>query len=142
MVQVAENIEQAEYEQLLNIQEIYHALNAAAASNNIKDAALLAIQAAIVTLHDEGAPRTDVVDIICQILLYASDEFDMSGIAEIIRAFPPITRAAELSLIQNLASLPEDEFWRVEALENRLTGLGFYLKITATALELVDIETK
>jgi hypothetical protein len=142
MVQVAENIEQSEREELLNLNEIYHALNAAAAANNIKDAALLAIQAAIVTLHEEGAPRSDVVDIISQVLLYASDDFDMSGIAEILRAFPPITRAAELSLIQHLASLPEEEFWRVEKLELRLKGLGFYLKITSTALELVLLEVE
>jgi len=142
MVQVAENIEQSEREELLNLNEIYHALNAAAAANNIKDAALLAIQAAIVTLHEEGAPRSDVVDIISQVLLYASDDFDMSGIAEILRAFPPITRAAELSLIQHLASLPEEEFWRVEKLELRLKGLGFYLKITSTALELILLEVE
>jgi hypothetical protein len=142
MVQVAENIEHAEHEELLNLHEIYHALNAAAAANNIKDASLLAIQAAIVTLHEEGAPRADVVDIMSQILLYASDDFDMSGIAEIIRAFPPITRAAELSLIQHLASLPEEEFWRVEKLELRLKDLGFHLKITSTALELVPLEVE
>jgi len=142
MVQVAENIEQVEHEQLLNLHEIYHALNAAAAANNIGDAALLAIQAAIVTLHEEGSPRADVIDIICQILLYASDDFDMTGIAEIIRAFPPITRAAELSLVQHLASLSEEELWRVEMLENRLRALGFHLRISSTGLALVNIETE
>ena len=142
MVQAAENIEQAEHEELLSLQEIYHALNAAASANNIKDAALLAIQAALVTLHEEGAPRADVVDIISQVLLYAADDFDMSGIAEVIRAFPPITRAAELSLIQHLASLPEEEFWRVEKLELRLKDLGFFLKISSAALELVPLEVE
>lgn len=145
MVQVANNVEQTgteEFEELLNLQEIYHALNAAAAANNIADAALLAIQGAIVSLAEEGAPRADIVDIMSQILLFASEDFDMSGIAEILRNFPPITRTAELSLIQLLAALPEDEFWRVEKLENRLTGLGFHLKITSTSLELVDLEVK
>lgn len=145
MVQVSKNVEQAvneDFEELLNLHEIYHALNAAAAANNIGDAALLAIQGAIVSLAEEGAPRADIVDIMSQILLFASDDFDMSGIAEILRNFAPITRTAELSLIQHLAALPEDEFWRVEKLENRLAGLGFHLKITSTALELVDIESK
>lgn len=145
MVQVSKNVEQAvneDFEELLNLHEIYHALNAAAAANNIGDAALLAIQGAIVSLAEEGAPRADIVDIMSQILLFASDDFDMSGIAEILRNFAPITRTAELSLIQHLAALPEDEFWRVEKLENRLSGLGFHLKITSTALELVDIESK
>ncbi len=145
MVQVARDIEQIgndEHEELLSLQEIYHALNAAAAANNIGDAALLAIQGAIVSLAEEGAPRADIVDIMSQILLYASDDFDMSGIAEILRNFAPITRTAEFSLIQHLAALPEAEFWRVEKLESRLMGLGFHLKITSSSLELVDLETK
>jgi len=145
MVQVAKNIEQAgneEFEELLNLHEIYHALNAAAAANNVGDAALLAIQGAIVSLAEEGAPRADIVDIMSQILLYATADFDMSGIAEILRNFAPIKTTAELSLIQHLAALPEQEFWRVEMLENRLVELGFHLKITSTSLELVDLETK
>ena len=145
MVQVARDIEQIgndEHEELLSLQEIYHALNAAAAANNIGDAALLAIQGAIVSLAEEGAPRADIVDIMSQILLYASDDFDMSGIAEILRNFAPITRTAEFSLIQHLAALPEADFWRVEKLESRLMGLGFHLKITSSSLELVDLETK
>ncbi len=145
MVQVARDIEQAgndEHEELLSLQEIYHALNAAAAVNNVNDAALLAIQGAIVSLAEEGAPRADVVDIMCQILIYAADDFDMSGIAEILRNFAPITRTAEFSLIQHLAALPEGEFWRVEKLEMRLADLGFQLKITSSSLELIDLEVK
>lgn len=145
MVQVANNIEQVgseEFEELLNLHEIYHALNAAASANNLGDAALLAIQGAIVSLAEEGAPRADIVDIMAQILLFASDDFDMSGIAEILRNFSPIMRVAELSLIQHLAALPEGEFWRVENLEKRLTGLGFQLKITSSVLEIVDLEAK
>jgi hypothetical protein len=145
MVQVANNIEQVgseEFEELLNLHEIYHALNAAAATNNLGDAALLAIQGAIVSLAEEGAPRADIVDIMAQILLFASDDFDMSGIAEILRNFAPIMRVAELSLIQHLAALPEGEFWRVENLEKRLTGLGFQLKITSSALEIIDLEAE
>ena len=145
MVQVARDIEQIgnnEHEELLTLQEIYQALNAAAAANNVGDAALLAIQGAIVSLVEEGAPRADIVDIMCQIMLYAGDDFDMSGVAEILRNFAPITRTAEFSLIQHLASLPEAEFWRVEKLENRLMNEGFHLKITSSSLELVDLETK
>jgi hypothetical protein len=145
MVQVANNIEHVgseEFEELLNLHEIYHALNAAAATNNLGDAALLAIQGAIVSLAEEGAPRADIVDIMAQILLFASDDFDMSGIAEILRNFAPIMRVAELSLIQHLAALPEGEFWRVENLEKRLTGLGFQLKITSSALEIIDLEAE
>lgn len=145
MVQVANNIEQVgseEFEELLNLHEIYHALNAAAAANNLGDAALLAIQGAIVSLAEEGAPRADIVDIMAQILLFASDDFDMSGIAEILRNFAPIMRVAELSLIQHLAALPEGEFWRVENLEKRLARLGFQLKITSSVLEIIDLEAK
>ena len=145
MVQLANNVEQTgteEFEELLNLHEIYHALNAAASVNNISDTALLAIQGAIVSLAEEGAPRADIVDIISQILLFASDDFDMTGIAEILRSFAPIMRVAELTLIQHLAALPEGEFWRVENLEKRLLGLGFQLKITSTALEMIDIQAK
>ena len=143
MVQVAKNIEKVggeEFEELLNLHEIYHALNAAAASNNIGDTALLAIQGAIVSLAEEGAPRADIVDIMAQVLLFASDDFDMSGIAEILRNFAPIMRVAELALIQHLAALPEGEFWRVETLEKRLSDHGFQLKITTAALEIIDLE--
>ena len=145
MVQAANNIEQPgseEFEELLNLHEIYHALNAAAAANNIGDAALLAIQGAIVSLAEEGSPRADIVDIMSQILLFGSDDFDMSGIAEILRNFAPIMRVAELTLIQHLAALPEGEFWRVEHLEKRLLGLGFQLKITSSALEVIDLQAK
>jgi len=145
MVQVANNIEQSgseEFEELLNLHEIYHALNAAASVNNLGDAALLAIQGAIVSLAEEGAPRADIVDIMSQILLFASDDFDMAGIAEILRNFAPIMRVAELTLIQHLAALPEGEFWRVENLEKRLLGLGFQLRITSSALEIIDLQAK
>jgi hypothetical protein len=145
MVQVANNIEQSgseEFEELLNLHEIYHALNAAASVNNLGDAALLAIQGAIVSLAEEGAPRADIVDIMSQILLFATDDFDMAGIAEILRNFAPIMRVAELTLIQHLAALPEGEFWRVENLETRLLGLGFQLRITSSALEIIDLQTK
>jgi len=144
MVQVAKNIEKVggeEFEELLNLHEIYHALNAAASVNNLGDAALLAIQGAIVSLAEEGSPRADIVDIMSQILLFASDDFDMAGIAEILRNFAPIMRVAELTLIQHLAALPEGEFWRVENLEKRLLGLGFQLKITSSALEIIDLQT-
>ena len=142
MVQAANNIENVageEFEELLNLHEIYHALNAAAATNNIGDAALLAIQGAIVSLADEGVPRSDIVDVMVQILLFASNDFDMSGIAEILRSFEPIKRVAELCLIQHLAALPDGEFWRAEQLEKRLSEVGFQLKITSSALELIDI---
>ncbi len=145
MVQVANNIEQSgseEFEELLNLHEIYHALNAAASVNNLGDAALLAIQGAIVSLAEEGAPRADIVDIMSQILLFATDDFDMAGIAEILRNFAPIMKVAELTLIQHLAALPEGEFWRVENLEKRLLGLGFQLRITSSALEIIDLQTK
>ena len=145
MVQVANNIEQSgseEFEELLNLHEIYHALNAAASVNNLGDAALLAIQGAIVSLAEEGAPRADIVDIMSQILLFATDDFDMAGIAEILRNFAPIMRVAELTLIQHLDALPEGEFWRVENLEKRLLGLGFQLRITSSALEIIDLQTK
>ena len=123
MVQAVNNIEQSgseEFEELLNLHEIYHALNAAASVNNLGDTALLAIQGAIVSLAEEGAPRADIVDIMSQILLFASDSFDISGIAGGIQPRMTIkmtvTRASgekfDVDLLCRIDTLDEVEYYR------------------------------